>query len=106
MTSFQRLPASLTPLDAALAGLLRDLSIAAPVERPLAQALGCIAAEMRALPAVPPSDIAAVDGWALRARDLVGASSYTPLPLPKAPVWVEAGDAIPAGCDCVVDSDA
>jgi molybdopterin biosynthesis enzyme len=106
MTSFQRLPASLTPLDSARAGLLRELAIVPPVELPLEQALGCIAAETPALRAVPPHDIAAADGWALRARDLVGASSYTPLPLPTAPVWVEAGDDIPAGCDCVVDSDA
>ena len=106
MTSSQRLPASLTPLDAALAGLLRDLAIVPPIELPLVEALGCIAAEMPVLPAVPPHDIAAADGWALRARDLVGASSYTPLPLPKAPFWVEAGDVMPAGCDCVVDSDA
>src|SRR5581483_691573 len=48
-------------------------------------------------------DIAAVDGWALRASDLVGASSYTPLPLSKSPVWVDAGDKIPFGCDCVLD---
>jgi molybdopterin biosynthesis enzyme len=106
MTSSQRLPASLTPLDAARAALLRDLKTVAPVECGLTEALGCIAAEMPALPAVPSRDIAAADGWALAARDLVGALSYTPLPLAASPVWVEAGDAMPAGCDCVVDSDA
>ena len=106
MTSSQRLPASLTPLDAALAALLRDLAAVTPVELPLAQAMGFIAAEMPALPAVPSRNIAAVDGWALHARDLIGASSYTPLPLAKPPVWVEAGDAIPSDCDCVIDSDA
>ena len=46
------------------------------------------------------------DGWALRARDLVGASSYSPLPLATSPVWVEAGDPMPEGCDCVLDSDS
>jgi molybdopterin biosynthesis enzyme len=102
----QRLPASLTPLATALAGLLPRLAAVAPVELPLAEALGCIAADMPALAAYPPHPIAAADGWALRARDLVGASSYTPLPLAKPPVWVEAGDAMPEGCDCVVDSDA
>jgi molybdopterin biosynthesis enzyme len=106
MTSLQRLPASLTPLDSALAGLLQGVASVPPIELPLAQALGCIAAEMPALPAIPPHDIAAADGWALHARDLVGASSYTPLPLSKPPRWVEAGDAMPSGCDCVVDSDA
>jgi molybdopterin biosynthesis enzyme len=106
MTSSQRLPASLTPLDAALAALLRDLVAVPPVELALAEALGCVAAEMPALAAVPPRNTAAADGWALRTRDLVGASSYTPLPLKNAPVWVDAGDAMPDGCDCVVDSDA
>jgi molybdopterin biosynthesis enzyme len=106
MTSLQRLPASLTPLDAALAVLLRDLKVVAPTACPLSEALGCIAAEMPALPAVPSRDVAVADGWALDARNLVGASSYTPLPLATSPVWVEAGGAMPAGCDCVVDSDA
>jgi molybdopterin biosynthesis enzyme len=56
--------------------------------------------------ALPPHDIAASDGFALRARDLVGASSYSPLPLSTLPVWVEVGDTIPEECDCVLDSDA
>ena len=106
MGSTQRLPASLTPLEIALAGLLPRVAAVPSVELPLAEALGCIAADMPALAAFPPSAIAAADGWALPARDLVGASSYTPLPLAKPPVWVEAGDAMPEGCDCVVDSDA
>src|SRR5882672_1603739 len=106
MIPTQHLSASLTPLDVALAALLHDLAPVAPIELPLAEALGCIAAEMPALKAHPPHDIAAADGWALRARDLVGASSYSPLPLAASPVWVEVGDAIPEGCDCVIDSDA
>jgi molybdopterin biosynthesis enzyme len=106
MTSIQRLPTSLTPLDVALAGLLNGMQPVAPGELALAEALRCIAAEMPRLGALPPRDIAAGDGFALRARDLVGASSYSPLPLTAPPVWVEAGDAIPAGCDCVLDSDS
>ena len=105
MTPPQRLPSSLTPLDAALAALLDGLAAVAPIELPLAEALGCVAADMPPLKAFPPRDVAAADGWALRARDLVGASSYSPLPLAKSPVWVEAGDAIPDGCDCVIDAD-
>lgn len=106
MTSSQRLPASLTPLDVALATLLRGLAPVPPIELPLADALGCIAVEMPLLKAHPPHDIAAADGWALRARDLVGASSYSPLPLATAPVWVEAGDPMPEARDCVLDSDS
>jgi molybdopterin molybdotransferase len=106
MTSHQRLPTSLTPLDAALAALLNGVEPVAPAELPLADALRCIAAEMPPLGARPPHDIAASDGFALRARDLVGASSYSPVPLSALPVWVEAGDAIPDGYDCVLDSDS
>jgi molybdopterin molybdotransferase len=106
MIPTQRLPASLTPLDVALPALLERLEPVAPIELALAEALGCVAAEMPPLKAHPACDIAASDGWALRARDLVGASSYSPLPLAKPPVWVEAGDAMPEDCDCVIDSDA
>src|SRR5882757_8550349 len=106
MTPNQRLPNSLTPLDAALAVLLDGVESVTPSELSLAEAQRCIAAEMPQLGALPPQDIAAADGFALRSDDLVGASSYSPLPLAALPAWVEAGDAIPAGCDCVLDSDA
>jgi molybdopterin molybdotransferase len=105
MVPSQRLPASLTPLETALSALLRGLEPLQPVELPLTEALRCIAAEMPSLPAHPPHDVAATDGWALRANDLVGASSYSPLPLAALPAWVEAGDAMPAACDCVLDAD-
>jgi molybdopterin molybdotransferase len=101
----QRLPASLTALDAVLAALLHRAEPVAPVELPLAQALGCVAADMAPLKARPPCDVAVADGWALQARDLVGASSYSPVPLTISPIWVEAGDAMPENCDCVIDAD-
>jgi len=106
MTSNQRLPISLTPLDVALDAVLNGVEPVAPMELPLAQALRCIAADMPPLGAHPPRDVAAVDGYAFRARDLVGVSSYSPLPLLASPIWVEAGEAIPDGCDCVLDSDS
>jgi molybdopterin molybdotransferase len=106
MIPIQRLPASLTPLDVALAALLDRLGPVAPIELPLTDALGCVAAYIPPLKAHPPYDIAAADGWALRARDLVGASSYSPLPLVQSPVWVEAGDAMPEATDCLIDSDS
>jgi molybdopterin biosynthesis enzyme len=99
------MPAALTPLDAALAALLDGLKPVAPRGVPLAEALGCAAADMPPLQAFPASDVAAIDGWAFRSRDLVGASSYSPLPLAGSPVWVEAGDRMPEGCDCLIDSD-
>jgi molybdopterin biosynthesis enzyme len=105
MMTPQRLPASLTSLDAALAALLEGIMPVAPVELPLTEALGNIAAELPPLKALPAFDMATVDGWAFRSRDLVGASSYSPLPLAGAPLWVEAGDHIPESCDCVIDPD-
>ena len=102
----QRLPPSLTPLDVALAVLLDRLEPVAPFELPVMDVLGCVAADIPPLKAHPPGDTAIADGWALRARDLVGASSYSPLPLTKSPVWVEAGDTMPEACDCVIDSDS
>ncbi|MEA2942765.1 MAG: molybdopterin molybdotransferase [Bradyrhizobium sp.] len=105
MMTPQRLTASLTSLDAALAALLEGIAPVAPVELPLGEALGCIAAELPPLKALPAFDMATVDGWAFRSRDLVGASSYSPLPLTGSPFWVEAGDRINKGCDCVIDPD-
>lgn len=106
MTLPQRLPASLTPLDVARDALLNGLEPVTPVELALAQALRCIAADMPRLAAHPPRDVSAADGFAMRANDLVGASSYSPLPLPSTPRWVEAGEALPDSCDCVVDADS
>jgi molybdopterin biosynthesis enzyme len=105
MMTPQRLTASLTSLDATLAVLLEGISPVAPVELPLTEAPGCIAAELPPLNALPAFDSAAVDGWAFRSRDLVGASSYSPLALTGSPLWVEAGDRLPEGCDCVTDPD-
>ncbi|MEA2887516.1 MAG: molybdopterin molybdotransferase [Bradyrhizobium sp.] len=105
MMTSQRLPPSLTSLDALLGTLLAGIAPVAPIELPLAEAPGCIAAGLPPLKALPAFDIATVDGWAFRSRDLVGASSYSPLPLAVLPVWVETGERMPDGCDCVIDPD-
>jgi molybdopterin biosynthesis enzyme len=102
----QRLPPSLTPLDSALAAWLRGLGPVVPSDLPLADAAGCIAADAPPVPAYPARDVASVDGWAFRANDLVGASAYSPLSLSAGPAWVEAGEPLPEGCDCVLDADA
>jgi molybdopterin molybdotransferase len=106
MAPIQRLPASLTPLDAALARLLERLERVRPVELPLADTLGCVAADMAAPKPLPPRDLAIQDGWAMHSRDLVGASSYSPIPLSANPIWIEAGAPMPEGRDCVVDRDS
>jgi molybdopterin molybdotransferase len=105
MMTPQRLTASLTSLDATLAALLEGIRPVAPVQLPLTEAPGCIAAELPRLKALPAFDMAAVDGWAFQSSDLVGASSYSPLARTGSPVWVETGDRIPKGCDCVIDPD-
>lgn len=103
----QRQAATLTDVDTALALMLAGLAPVAPIELDVADALGCVAAAMPTLPAaLPARSVAMVDGFALRAIDLAGASAYTPVPLSAPPVRVEAGDALPEGCDCVLDAGA
>jgi molybdopterin molybdotransferase len=106
MNNAQRLPPLLTPLDLALDLLLRELKPVAAKERQSLDASRCEADEIPELKSWPRHDVAAVDGWALRASDLVGASSYTPLPFTRQPVWVEAGERLPDGCDCVLGEDS
>lgn len=106
MNSRQPSNGALIRFNSALAGLLEGLGPVAPVHLPLCEALGRIAAQMPPLrQALPPRSIAAIDGWAFRALDLAGASAYAPVPLHRPPVWVEAGDAMPQGCDCVLEAD-
>ncbi len=104
MTHVQHL-GPLTPLDKALARLLDGLAPVEPHPIPLAAARGSVIADHVALRhSLPLYDTAVIDGWALRAYDLVGASSYAPVILTTSPTWVEAGDRMPNGCDCVVDA--
>ncbi|MES2600720.1 MAG: molybdopterin-binding protein [Pseudomonadota bacterium] len=102
----QRLPATLTPLDAALHSLLDGQKPVEPIDVSLADSVGRIASLIAPLQAAHPVfSIAVADGWAMRARDIVGASSYSPLPSSSSPAWVEAGDRLPEHCDCVLDAD-
>ncbi|WP_315831265.1 molybdopterin-binding protein [Bradyrhizobium prioriisuperbiae] len=98
---------ALTGHETALALLLEGLAPVAPIELAVTDAIGCIAAPMPPLKtALPARSIAVLDGWALTSIDLAGASSYAPVPLAVAPAWVEAGDTLPQGCDCVLDASA
>src|SRR5712691_408622 len=54
----------------------------------------------RAGSALPPCDRAALDGFAVRAQESVGASAYNALSLPAR--TVAAGEALPAEADAVV----
>jgi molybdopterin molybdotransferase len=53
---------------------------------------------------LPAMDRVAVDGYAVRAADSVGASDYNPIPLDFSgpPLPVSVGDAVPQGTDAVV----
>ncbi|MBR2121178.1 MAG: molybdopterin-binding protein [Pseudomonadota bacterium] len=106
MIQTQRLTAALTPLDVALRLLCGDLKPVDAIEVSLAEAIGRVAAETSPLKAALPAfNTATTDGWALRAYDIVGASSYSPLQLAKSLRWVEAGERLPDDCDCVLDAD-
>lgn len=106
MNSFEPPIGALTSFESALAAVLDGLAPVPPTCLPLSEVFGRIAAEMRPLrDALPPRSIAVMDGWAFRALDLAGASAYAPVPLSSPPVWVEAGEAMPEGCDCVLEAD-
>ena len=96
-------PGALTSLEAARALLLNMLRPVDPVLTPRDEALGCICAEPLIVGVQPPRAIALRDGWAMRAEDLAGASSYAPVLLTTQPIAVETGDALPGACDCVID---
>ncbi len=98
---------SLTALSDAQAVLLAMLAPVAPQGVACAQAIGLIAAEdLRVGTAQPPRAMALRAGYALRAEELAGASSFAPAFLSLAPQRVAPGDALPDGCDCVLEADA
>jgi molybdenum cofactor synthesis domain-containing protein len=108
------------PLSEAIELVLGRVAPLAAVELPLAEARGCVtAADVVAGAAVPPFDNTAVDGFALRAADVAGASQRAPAELRVVATLaagaapdraVEAGTAIrimtgapiPDGADAVV----
>lgn len=97
---------ALTSPEAALAHMLEGLAAVDPASVALATAQGLVAAEMPPLATpLPAQNRATLDGWALSSLDLAGASSYSPVPLGRAPQWVEAGAALPESCDCVLEPD-
>lgn len=98
---------SLTALANAQADLLAMLAPVSPREVACGAAVGLIAADVAPLPTPqPPQAIALRAGYALRAQDLSGASSFTPAFLANAPQRVALGDALPEGCDCVLEAAA
>ncbi len=98
--------AALMPLAEALAGLRSLAAPVAPRTVSLVEAHGRIAAATaHASRAIPPQRTALRDGFAVEAAAIGGASPYAPVMLPRPPVWVEAGDAMPLGTDAVLPAE-
>jgi molybdopterin biosynthesis enzyme len=98
--------AALTPVDAVLPRLLASAPVPARVV-PAAEAVGRVLAANLAAPGpVPGVTTALIDGVAVTAADLVGASAYAPAFLARMPHSVRAGDPLPPGADAVLPADA
>lgn len=97
---------SLISLEEALNRLLEGCELVKPHDVPIPEALGHVLAQtLTANEPYPAKNIATRDGWALRSQDLVGATAYSPVLLNELPAWMESGDTLPAGCDCVLEPE-
>ena len=67
------------------------------------QALGRISAGLTPTPhPLPATALAQIDGYAVTALDLAGASALSPVYLPSPPPFVGAGDRLPQGTDAIL----
>ena len=99
--------ARLTPLSEVLAFLNARVTRCAERTLPLDNACGkTLAQDIVARRSSPPCNVALRDGWALQSEVTSDASSYAPALLSEAPAWVDAGDPMPNGSDCVAPFDA
>ncbi len=100
-------PHRLAPLEQALAPIAAALRPVEPALVDVGQAIGSVAADaIVAAGDRPAGAIALRRGFAVKALDLVGASAQGPVPLLARPPLVEAGGALPAGTDAVLEPDA
>lgn len=106
-TSLSQSLGTLTALDAALAQL-RALLQEVPAQRVTPDAaLGhVLAQDICAATPLPFFPRALRDGYALSSQEIAGASSYSPVILMEGPQRVSVGDALPLGCDCVLDAQS
>jgi molybdopterin molybdotransferase len=110
----------LRPVDEAREHVLSQVQVLAPLQLPLTEAYGCVMAEdavaTHDLPAFPSS---AMDGYAVRAADVAGASPSSPVQLTQVgramighrpdvvvgigeTVQIATGAPVPAGADAIV----
>jgi molybdopterin molybdotransferase len=99
--------ARLAPLAEIVQRLDAAIAPVAPRNVELMAAVGAIlAADVVAAKALPVAAVAWRDGWALASETVTDAGPYAPAPLDPAPLWVEAGQVMPAGTDAVLPADA
>jgi len=98
--------AKLTPLADVLALIDQEVKPVAPRNVVPGEALHRVLAADVVAAALPRQALALIDGWALAAETTLDAGGYAPALLPSAPVRIEAGQPMPAGCDCVAPFDA
>ena len=96
----------LTPLAEVLAMIDLGVKPVAPRTLDVAAAAGRTLAGDAMAPARPNAPIALLDGWAMTAYDTLGAGSYTPALLMRAPQRIEAGQPMPPDTDSVAPFDA
>jgi len=110
---------ALYSVEEAQARIMGTVKPTAPVELPLLEAWGCILAEdVAARYDIPTFPSSSMDGYAVRAADIAGASTDAPALLrkvgeapighpPKDPVgpgecvWIATGAPVPEGADCI-----
>jgi molybdopterin molybdotransferase len=98
--------ARLTPLGEVLARIDSLVTPVAPRALALRTARGrTLAEDVVAAGGRPASALALRDGWALRSELTADAGPYAPVLLPEAPLRVDFGEALPAGCDAVAPLD-
>jgi molybdopterin molybdotransferase len=91
-------------VEAAIAWIDDATSCLATDEVALDQAFGGVLGEdIRAAAPIPPVDCAAIDGFAVRAAESIGAGTYNPLAVSS--IAIAAGEALSAGTDAVVPLD-
>ncbi|MEA2534592.1 MAG: molybdopterin molybdotransferase, partial [Actinomycetota bacterium] len=115
----QDLARSLYSVEEAQGRIMDEVTPLPPVELPLLEAWGCVlATDVAARYDIPTFPSSAMDGYAVRAEDIRGASPGSPVALrkvgeapighpPKDPVgpgetvWIATGAPIPEGSDCI-----
>ena len=98
---------ALISLQAHLQPLLSELRPVEAALLPWREALGLAAARPLTAPRrLPSSAVALRSGHAVCALELAGASPQAPAPLAALPPAVAAGDAMPSGCDAILDPAA